>query len=354
MLYASLVCRLHAGSNLIHGREQKVTVAGARTLWSWGSADHGRGGSGGHTDAPIFEVIQKEPEKVEKPVLPAKLIKKVACGGAHSMIVTESGRLLTCGLNDSGQLGQGNLENASEFEEVKGTESIADVAAGFWHTLAASKKGKLYAWGSNKHGQLGHHDAAVKLAVEPQEILLLRDAPIKQVACGSYHSMALTKDGEVYTWGFGAHGRLGHGSTEDEFMPKRVEALVGENISSIHAGFEYSSAVSTSGKVFVWGYGHFYVLGQGDKKDQLAPVVLDFPTSIRQLAFGSFHAAAVSHSGMLFTWGHATHGPLGHGQKSPNIILEPTFLDSPAQVSRSFFLPPPSFRSLALSLSPQT
>ncbi|MGB1604050.1 MAG: chromosome condensation regulator RCC1, partial [Promethearchaeia archaeon] len=79
-----------------------------------------------------------------QPDLPAKLLQQVACGGAHTLLVTASGRLLSCGLGEHGQLGLGSLESTGVFQEVAGVESIAHVAAGHWHSLAVSKKGTVY------------------------------------------------------------------------------------------------------------------------------------------------------------------------------------------------------------------
>ena len=59
-----------------------------------------------------------------------------------------------------------------------------------------------------------------------------------------------THTGEVYTWGYGKNGRLGHGDEEDHMLPKRVEALRGEKINAVFAGFDVSAAVSRSGLGF--------------------------------------------------------------------------------------------------------
>ena len=126
----------------------------------------------------------------------------------------------------------GSLESKGVFEDVTGIESIVNAGAGHWHSLAVSKKGNVYAWGSNKHMQLGVPATALeggaKGAAKPQMLAALRDAGVKQVACGALHSMAVTRDGELYTWGYGKHGRLGHGDEEDQMLPKRVEALRGK------------------------------------------------------------------------------------------------------------------------------
>jgi alpha-tubulin suppressor-like RCC1 family protein len=262
-----------------------------------------------------------------EPDLPAKLIQQVTCGGAHTLLVTASGRLLACGLGDKGQLGLGSVECEGVFKEVQGMESIVNAAAGHWHSLAVSKKGTVYAWGSNKQQQLGVPAAALQeganASTTPLMIAALRGADVTQVACGALHSMAVTRDGDVYTWGFGKNGRLGHGDEEDQMLPKRVEALRTEKIKAVFAGHGVSAAVSMAGKAWVWGYGFFFQLGLGDKHDRLIPTLLDVPYSIRQMAFGSQHAAAVGHTGVLMTWGNSERGVLGQVFNPKPSILDP-------------------------------
>ena len=53
-------------------------------------------------------------------------------------------------------------------------------------------------------------------------IELLQGKHVKEVACGSGHSAAITTNGELYTWGQGDHGRLGHGDTANQLRPKQV------------------------------------------------------------------------------------------------------------------------------------
>ena len=45
---------------------------------------------------------------------------------------------------------------------------------------------------------------------------------IRDIAAGSSHSAAVTSSGELYTWGFGEYGRLGHGDCATQLLPKRV------------------------------------------------------------------------------------------------------------------------------------
>jgi alpha-tubulin suppressor-like RCC1 family protein len=109
-------------------------------------------------------------------------------------------------------------------------------------------------------GKLGHGgegDEAV-----PRLIEALNHVVVKQVAAGAYHSMVLTRDGDVFTWGYGYFGQLGHGNTGDQLVPKRVEGLT--NVMDIAAGSSHGLAVVEGGAVYTWGYNREGQLGLGD------------------------------------------------------------------------------------------
>ena len=78
----------------------------------------------------------------------------------------------------------------------------------------------------------------------PLCVTLLRGLKVIQVACGDYHTAALIETGEVYTWGKGAEGRLGHGDEDDQFQPRLVTALTGIQVTFIDCGYVSSAAVT--------------------------------------------------------------------------------------------------------------
>ena len=132
--------------------------------------------------------------------------REIACGGDHSAVITEAGALVTWGSNQEGQLGFENLEAQMDFGIVKDLrgQRIVAVACGYSHTVAVTEMGKVFSWGCSAYGQLGHGDTlTVRL---PRVVEALVGHPIKSVACGASHTVAVDMEGMVWTWGLGEEG----------------------------------------------------------------------------------------------------------------------------------------------------
>lgn len=100
---------------------------------------------------------------------------------------------------------------------------------------------------------------------KPKLIEVLRSKRIRDIACGSSHSAAITSSGELYTWGLGEYGRLGHNDNCTQLKPKLVQALVGQRIVQVACGSRDAQtlALTDDGKVYSWGDGDFGKLGRG-------------------------------------------------------------------------------------------
>ena len=92
------------------------------------------------------------------------------------------------------------------------------------------------------------------------------------VSAGGVHSLAITADGAIWSWGNGYFGKLGHGDTQLQLLPKKVEALAGQRVLFSSAGVAHNLAISADGAVFTWGMGGHACLGHGeDLSNQLLP-----------------------------------------------------------------------------------
>ena len=262
--------------------------------------------------------------------------RQAAAGGAHSAAVSPAGEVFVCGLNDRGQLGLGQAAVGGSvaaptrvaFDSVTdGCDGglggpVAAVACGHFHTLAVTRDGAVYAWGANDRGQLGLGREAGALVPAPTLVAALAGHAIVGVSAGAEHSLAVSATGEVFSWGAAANGRLGHGEgaggwfwgPKDEGLPRLVRPLAGERVAAVAAGHLHSGCVEASGRVFTWGAGRFSQLGLG--RAFLGD--LGEPTEVpglraKKLALGGLHSLALSRGGDVFAWGSNQHGCLGLG-----------------------------------------
>ncbi|XP_075431589.1 RCC1 domain-containing protein 1 isoform X1 [Ascaphus truei] len=173
---------------------------------------------------------------------------KLVLGNEHAVLLTSARAVLTWGAGRHGQLGHGDLEDVSEPRVVDALHGMAmsEVAAGGWHSVSVSEGGDIYCWGWNESGQLGlpsktlaqergnAGDAPTEGQVaEANEFITIQAFPAlidlpdeleaAKTSCGSRHTAVVTRAGNLYTWGWGKYGQLGHGDTRSLDQPKLVE-----------------------------------------------------------------------------------------------------------------------------------
>lgn len=125
------------------------------------------------------------------------LITKVCCGSSHSAALTDWGNLYTFGSNSVGQLGCGDSDGSSssiiepKLVSALGTKKIVQIAVGDKHNIVLTNEGELFAWGLNNRGQLGI--GHTKNVSKPTKIDSLNGVPIAFIACGGFHSFAISK-----------------------------------------------------------------------------------------------------------------------------------------------------------------
>lgn len=76
--------------------------------------------------------------------------------------------------------------------------------------MALTTNGEVYSWGKNKGGILGHDDRSSFNKTQPEKIEKLLGVKVAAVSSGQFHMAALTQDGQIYTWGNKEFGKLGH------------------------------------------------------------------------------------------------------------------------------------------------
>lgn len=163
---------------------------------------------------------------------------------------------------------------------------VFSVSCGRQHTLAVTNNG-VYVWGGNEQGQLGLGN--VWQCPTPELIPSLAREVITDAVAGQYHSVALTMDGRVFTWGWGVHGQLGHGNTYSKNLPTLVTPLLGIVIRHINAGHAHTMTLSTEGYVYVFGCNVFGQLGTGNTNKSSVPIKVNLQERIVLIATRYFH-----------------------------------------------------------------
>ncbi|XP_024133922.1 E3 ubiquitin-protein ligase HERC2 isoform X2 [Oryzias melastigma] len=291
-----------------------VTVEGK--IYACGEATNGRLGLG------LSSGTIQIPRQIS--ALSNYVVKKVAVhsGGRHAMALTVDGKVFSWGEGDDGKLGHFSRMNCDKprlIEALK-TKRIRDIACGSSHSAAITSSGELYSWGLGEYGRLGHGDNTTQL--RPKLVKVLLGHRVIQVACGSRdaQTLALTDEGLVFSWGDGDFGKLGRGGSEGCNIPQNIERLNGQGVCQIECGAQFSLALTKSGVVWTWGKGDYFRLGHGTDVHVRKPQIVEGlrGKKIVHVAVGALHCLAVTDSGQVYAWGDNDHGQQGNGTTTVN------------------------------------
>nr|XP_029144486.1 ultraviolet-B receptor UVR8 isoform X2 [Arachis hypogaea] len=294
------------------GASHTVALLSENVVCSWGRGEDGQLGHGDSED-------RLWPTQLS--ALDGQEITSIICGADHTIAYSKSqGEVYSWGWGDFGRLGHGNSSDLfipHPITALRG-HKIKQIACGDSHCLAVTMEGEVQSWGRNQNGQLGLGTTEDSLV--PQKIQTFQGVPIKMVAAGAEHSVAITEDGELYGWGWGRYGNLGLGDRNDRLIPEKVSD------ADVSGGWRHSMALTCSGILYGWGWNKFGQVGVGDNADRCSPVQVKFPEDqkVIQISCGWRHTIAVTERQNVYSWGRGTNGQLGHGEtvdrNSPKII----------------------------------
>lgn len=202
--------------------------------------------------------VRTSPSPVSFNFSGSNTIGSISAGGNHVICCTKTGRLLSWGYNKYGQLGLGNTNNSAVPMLIQNIhEFFVSASAGQRHSLFLTNTGKVYSCGHNQYGTLGQADN--NDVWHPSLIHFPSlDGVIKQVFSGGYHSLFLVeKDGNSHLWsvGYNATGELGIGTTTSTHKPIPIPKL--ENVVQVAAGSQHTLVKVQNGSIYGWGYNKF-------------------------------------------------------------------------------------------------
>lgn len=316
------------------GGDGKQSGPGGSGVASWGVGRRGQLGHGKRKD-------ERTPRRMVGGLGYGIRIVQVSAGGglvrvAHSLLLTSTGRVLSFGTGQYGALGHGysaakQLPDQLRPKYIEALNSVrcVCVSAGELHSAVVTSDGDLYSWGDGFCGQLGHGDKRPQTT--PLQIRKggIEDEIVTNVSCGSRHTIAVTDDGEVFSWGLGHFGVLGRSFTPFDYdADAAVVAFAGDDHGAIgdavgqggpiQAVQPRQEAEEERPDVVSELMAHLdYVtnLTLDDSSDQCIPMKVDSLKGIKIVgsSAGHRHSMFLDDEGALYSCGSGICGCLGHG-----------------------------------------
>jgi regulator of chromosome condensation len=320
------LARMPAGARVVQlaagdGFTFALTEDGA--IWGWGCFKDDGSGAAGFPGAA--GKLQRLPARVYAPADTRGHVRSITAGARHMAALTRRGEVLTWGMGGQGQLGRVEPYNNDSFPPLEALltpapvpgvaaaigNDVAAVVCGAYSTFAISRRGAVAAWGLNNAGQLalplaaggeggGGEEGGGHFHWEPRPVPAL--TKIAAIAGGEHHSLALTRGGEVLSFGAPTYGMLGRSnvdagaSSSDKHAPFPIDLSDGleeEAVVGIAAGTNVSAAVTRGGNLYLWGSNVNYQMAKGmDDEDNALPARMR-----RHKAFGQRRVLAAAFGG---------------------------------------------------------
>ncbi|CAK6973243.1 uncharacterized protein LOC128359488 [Scomber scombrus] len=242
-------------------------------------------------------------------------IQAVSCGDDVVTLLSETGRVLC--------VDSAHPPFTPRPLEVLCNIPVSQVACGSQHSVALTKDGQVYTWGQDFRGQLGL--GRRKLGGDsPQHLRSLSSIPLVQIAAGGEQSFALSVSGGVFSWGRNDCGQLGLGDTTDRHTPNPVHSLDMKKTIHISCGKDHTAILTKDGVVFTFGSGQYGQLGHNSFSDELRPRIVAelWGAKVIKIACGRHHTLVMTDSKRVYSFGCGEQGQLGHGEEShPSVPL---------------------------------
>ena len=263
----------------------------------------------------------------------------ISCGGYSTAILINTGKVLTCGMNGKGQLGNGDTQDQKNLVNVLASNGYEQnnavaVSCGYYHMAILLNNGKVLTVGKNNVGQLGDrtYNNSLTLVSVKQNSYGYDLTNAISVSCGTSvyfaHTAILLNSGKVLTFGSNYSGQLGHDAVSQSSEPIDVEGNMQYNQSnavSVECGSSFTAILLNTGEVLTFGNNSYGQIGNGSGGNLMGPNVdVDSPTQVTTsanyyrdnavgISCGEDFTFIILNTGKLVSFGNSDKGQLGGG-----------------------------------------
>lgn len=270
----------------------------------------------------------------EVSALSSHTVVQVAAGYAFTLYLTAEGKIYGVGRNGEGQLGNSSNTNSSTPVWLQGAHSILDnefviaIGAGITDAHALVASGDTYAWGGNYNGQLGLGNTTHQN--EPQ--LVTFSSPAKFITTDSHIAMmgVILETGVGYTTGRNNVGQLGRTGSATSYL-SLASPLDTESLHTIQNNWENVLVITDAGAVYGFGSNSSNQLGPGSTSNRSSPTLIDASEfnneTVTQVMMGNDYSSVLTTTGKLFCIGNNSTGQLGLGNNTSRSSYTQSSLD---------------------------
>ena len=238
-------------------------------------------------------------------------IKQIVCGDYHTFILKNDDSLWACGDNDYGQLGLDDTTDRTTFTQVSNdiSDDIKQIVCGSNHTIILKNDGSVWACGSNSRGQLGLGTSDYSAHSTFTQVTTNINNDVSQISGGSNHTIILKNDGNLWCCGYNNRGQLGLGDTTDRTTFTQITTNISNDVSQISGGGYHTIILKNDGSLWCCGRNNYGQLGLNDTTDRTT--FTQVSNDVKQIACGGYYTYILKNDGSLWACGNNYNGELG-------------------------------------------